>query len=145
MLLNFQRYVFLTLKTTFLLKKTKKITKAISEKYCRYSILKVRYSILFETVKTPRNSAYRILDDRDSQPLIPNLEYINGTCVYCLFLLDQKKKINLFFSAAFVPGTFASVFFFPGHLPWHTNKNKEGTCAVHFLSTLAYIAHMNTV
>ena len=62
-LVNFQRYVFLTLKTTFLLKKTKKITKAISEKYCRYSILKVRYSILFETVKTPPDSAYRILYD----------------------------------------------------------------------------------
>ena len=35
-------------------KKTEKITKTISEKYRRYSIL-------IETVKTPRDSAYEIL------------------------------------------------------------------------------------
>ena len=49
-------------------KKTKKITKTIWKEYSRYSILKVRYSILLETVKTPQDSACEILDVRDSQP-----------------------------------------------------------------------------
>ena len=47
---------FLALKNdSFGEKRQEKNTKTISKEYRRYSILKVRYSILFETVKTLRS------------------------------------------------------------------------------------------
>ena len=68
-LLNFRKYVLLTFKSELFAEKyRKKITETISEKNHRYSILKVRYSILFETVETPRDSPNELLDDQDSQP-----------------------------------------------------------------------------
>ena len=60
--------MFLTFKGELFAENTeKKITETISEKNRRYSILKVRYSILFETVETPRDSPNEFLDDQDPQ------------------------------------------------------------------------------
>ena len=61
-LLNFQKCVFLTFETTFFAKKqNKNHFRKIS------STLDIEGSIL-DTVKTHRDSAFEILDDRNSQP-----------------------------------------------------------------------------
>ena len=92
MLPNFQRYVFLTLKTTFSLKKTKKSQKPLLRKIS--SILDIEGSIL-DTVRECENASRLGLQDSlrlRFSALIPTLAFINGACEYGLFLLDLKKK-----------------------------------------------------